>query len=313
MQRRAKSTPPHSSHRRPQHGRPLSIPQNARHTTRMALFFGYGISSAAQHLAPPRRRCGGAPRAALAFRATAVSLGLLLAPQIAYAQDGGGLASSPVSVVLLLAGLTLLPFLLVMTTSFIKFSVVLSILRSAIGTPQVPPTIVITGLAVVLTGYVMAPTGAEIYEALKKDGKLKGGSAQLLSGRSASELFAAAVAAREPVRRFLLKHSSPRDRALMLRLTKRLWPAPQAKLVSQRHLLVLVPAFVIGQLAAAFKIGFLIFVPFLIIDMVVANVLLALGMHMLSPTTVSLPFKLLLFVLVDGWALLTQGLVLSYA
>ncbi len=243
----------------------------------------------------------------------ALALGaVFLTPGNAHA-DPGSLASSPVSVVFLLAGLTLLPFLLVMTTSFIKFSVVLSILRSAIGTPQVPPTIVITGLAVVLTGYVMAPTGSEIYTALQKDAKGQGGASSLLSGRSAAELYRAALVAREPVRRFLQKHSDPRDRALFVRLTHRLWPPKQAKAVGEGHLLILVPAFVIGQLAAAFKIGFLIFVPFLIIDMVVANVLLALGMHMLSPTTVSLPFKLLLFVLIDGWALLTQGLVLSYA
>lgn len=225
-----------------------------------------------------------------------------------------GLASSPVSVVLLLAALTLLPFILVMTTSFIKFSVVLSILRSAIGTPQVPPTIVITGLAVVLTGYVMAPTGVEIYGALTRQAQQGGAPAKdLLSGRSAGQLYEAALLAREPVRRFLSKHSQPRDRALFRGLAARLWPPAQAKTIHDKHLLVLVPAFVIGQLAAAFKIGFLLFLPFLIIDMVVANVLLALGMHMLSPTTVSLPFKLLLFVLVDGWMLLTQGLVLSFA
>lgn len=249
------------------------------------------------------------------LRGPALLAGLIALCWPGHALADQGLASSPVSVVLLLAALTLLPFLLVMTTSFIKFSVVLSILRSAIGTPQVPPTIVITGLAVVLTGYVMAPTGVEIYSALTRHVQQQGGAPakDLLSGRSAGQLYEAALLAREPVRRFLSKHSQPRDRALFRGLAARLWPAAQAKTIHDKHLLVLIPAFVIGQLAAAFKIGFLLFLPFLIIDMVVANVLLALGMHMLSPTTVSLPFKLLLFVLVDGWMLLTQGLVLSFA
>lgn len=221
-----------------------------------------------------------------------------------------GVGSQPLTIVLLLAGLSLLPFVLVMITSFVKIAVVLSFLRSALGTPQIPPTMVLTGLAVVLTVYVMAPTGSQVYEQAIRPEIGQAGGAGLLSSAGAESLLRVAEKAKEPVRAFLLKHSRPRDRAMFRDLARRLGGSAA---IDEKALLVVVPAFVIGQLAAAFQIGFLIFVPFLIIDMVVANILLALGMHMLSPTTVSLPFKLLLFVMVDGWYLLTQGLVLSYA
>jgi type III secretion protein R len=221
------------------------------------------------------------------------------------------LGSQPLSMLLLLAALSLLPFVLVMVTSFARIAVVLSILRSAIGTPQVPPTMVITGLAVILTVYVMAPTGAKVIEAVRPVAGAGAGQG-LLSPASADALYQAGLRAKEPVREFLIRRSSARDRGMFLDLARRMRPAAERASVGERDLLVVVPAFVIGELAAAFQIGFLLFVPFLVIDMVVANILLALGMHMLSPTTVSLPFKLLLFVLVDGWHLLTQGLVLSY-
>jgi type III secretion protein R len=242
-----------------------------------------------------------------------VAAALLLTPSVALAQEGR-IGSQPLSMLMLLAALSVLPFVLVMITSFVKIAVVLSILRSALGTPQIPPTLVITGLSVILTIYVMAPTGAKVHEAVKPvlSQKTKGDQG-LLSAAGAEALFKAAVKAKEPVREFLINNSRARDRAMFRDLARRLRPADQRAAVGDRDLMVVVPAFVIGQLAAAFQIGFLLFVPFLIIDMVVANILLALGMHMLSPTTVSLPFKLLLFVLVDGWYLLTQGLVLSYA
>ncbi|MBK8482573.1 MAG: type III secretion system export apparatus subunit SctR [Proteobacteria bacterium] len=220
-------------------------------------------------------------------------------------------SADPLALILLLSALALLPFLLAVTTSFVKFSVVLAILRNALGTPQVPPTIVITSLALILTGYVMAPTAIEVYRAAEP-AMVGSEGAPLLSDRSVRALLQGASAAREPLQRFLVRHAQAADRALFRDMARRLWPAPQRDAVTDRDLVVVVPAFVISQLAAAFKIGFLLFVPFLVIEMVVANVLLALGMHMLAPTTVSLPFKLLLFVLVDGWRLLVQGLVLSF-
>lgn len=238
---------------------------------------------------------------------------VLLLPALAGAapRTAGVMGSQPLTVLLLLAALSLLPFVLVMITSFVKIAVVLSILRSALGTPQIPPTMVITGLAVILTAYVMTPTGTAVYQAVRP--VLNKRSPQgFFSADSAGTLLEAAVRAKEPIKTFLLGNSRPRDRHMFRDLARRLRPAEQRSAVGDKDLMVVVPAFVIGQLAAAFQIGFLLFVPFLIIDMVVANILLALGMHMLSPTTISLPFKLLLFVLVDGWHLLTQGLVLSY-
>lgn len=218
------------------------------------------------------------------------------------------LFAKPISAMLLLAALTVLPFVFVMLTSFVKILVVLAILRTALGTPQVPPGIVLTGLAVILTVYVMAPTGIAAYEAAQtawSDDKP-------VVERSTQEIVAAVLAAREPIRGFLVKNSRPADRLMFLGLAKRSWPVSAHRSLDERNLIVVIPAFVIGQLALAFQIGFLLFVPFLIVDLVVANSLLALGMHMLSPTTISLPFKLLLFVLVDGWRLLSHGLVLSF-
>jgi type III secretion protein R len=123
----------------------------------------------------------------------------------------------------------------------------------------------------------------------------------------------AAGRAREPVRGFLARHAHARDRAMFTDLAKRMRPPAERDQVADTDLMVLTPAFVTSELKEAFSIGFLLFIPFLVIDIVIANVLLSLGMHMLSPTTISLPFKLLLFVLVDGWALLARGLVLGYA
>jgi len=196
-------------------------------------------------------------------------------------------------------------------TSFVKIAVVLSILKGALGTPQVPPSQVVTGLALILTLYVMAPTGERMFKAAEGDiGRASG--AELLSGASAEALSIAVIKAKEPLREFLLKHTSKQERALFYGLSLRMRePGAQAS-VSDRDFLVIVPAFLASELRRAFEIGFLLFIPFLVIDLVVANLLVALGMNMLSPTSVSLPFKLLLFVLVDGWQLLLRGLVESY-
>jgi len=216
----------------------------------------------------------------------------------------------PVVMIVLLAALSLLPFILVMLTSFVKIAVVLSIVRNALGAGNIPPTMVITGLALVLTIFVMAPVGSEVYT--KIEPVLEGAQGQsLTSGESVAAMIKAGKEAREPVRGFLIKHAHSRDRAMFTDLAKRMRPKEQDS-ISNTDLLVLAPAFVTSELKEAFAIGFLIFVPFLIIDLVVANVLMSLGMHMMSPSTVSMPFKLLLFVMVDGWQLVTQGLALGY-
>ena len=235
----------------------------------------------------------------------------LLAVAAANVERTQGLASRPVLLFIAMAALSLLPFILLLMTSFVKIAIVLSILKSALGAPQIPPSQVITGLALILTLYVMAPTGERMFRAIEPD-LGRGVGAELVSGQSLEALGIAADKAKEPLRDFLLKHASARDRGLFHGLALRLRTPAERSGITDRDFLVLVPAFLVSELRRAFEIGFLIFIPFLVVDLVISNLLLALGMHMLSPTTVSLPFKLLLFVLADGWQLLLRGLVESY-
>ena len=222
------------------------------------------------------------------------------------AADALNFSVHPMAMIALLAAMGLAPFVVLMLTSFAKMSVVLSISRNALGSPSLPPTTVLTGLAVILSAHVMYPVAQDMYDA---------GKAAYEQSNSADEfgsaLHAGAVAV-SPLRAFLVKHGREEDRAMFLDLARQLRGEARAKEVSENDLVVVVPAFVISELKSAFQIGFLIFLPFLVVDMLVANVLMALGMSTLSPTQVSLPFKLLLFVMVDGWHLLAQGLVLGY-
>lgn len=211
-------------------------------------------------------------------------------------------AFSPSSALVTVLFLALAPFVAVMLTSFTKIVVVLSLLRNALGLQQVPPNIVLNGLAIVLTMYVMYPVGQQMSEAL-------GGQTNVTE--NAESLLAAADAAKEPLREFLVKHSNERERSFFLDTLNRM-STDQSTSVEATDFIVIVPAFTISELTTAFQIGFLIFLPFIIIDLVIANILMAMGMMMLSPTVVSLPFKLLLFVLLEGWVKLAHGLVLSY-
>jgi type III secretion protein R len=222
-----------------------------------------------------------------------------------------GFASRPALFLVAVAALSILPFALLLMTSFVKIAVVLSILRSALGTPNIPPSQVITGLALILTIYVMAPTGERMFRAVEPV-LGQGVGADFLSGQSLEALGAAVDKAKEPLREFLLKQGTARDRNLFHNLALRMRAPADRAGITERDFLVAVPAFLTSELRRAFEIGFLLFIPFLVVDMVISNLLLALGMHMLSPTTVSLPFKLLLFVLADGWQLLLRGLVESY-
>jgi type III secretion protein R len=231
---------------------------------------------------------------------------VLAAPVVALAKEAAprpGLDASPVSMMGMLALLSLLPFAVMMLTSFSKILVVLSIARSALGTQQAPPTIVLTGLAAVLSGHIMAPVMERMYSAGEVAYQEAGSGAQLLSS---------AAKVTQPLREFLVKHGDASERARFVDLARELRPVEEAALVKDTDLTVVIPAFVITELKEAFQIGFLIFLPFLVLDMVVANVLLALGMQTLSPSQVSLPFKILLFVAVDGWGLLARGLILGY-
>jgi type III secretion protein R len=239
------------------------------------------------------------------------ALALLATPAWAQATAGGSQLANPVVLVIILGALSLAPFVLIMLTSFIKISVVLSILRNAIGTQQVPPSPVITGLAFILTIFVMVPVARQMYEA---SGAIQN-TRDMFSEASVRSLFEASQKGKEPLRKFLSKHSHSQDRLLFMDLAARLGrdSGEQNPQVDKEDFQVLVPSFATSQLKEAFQIGFLVFIPFIIIDMVIANILLAMGMHMLSPVVISLPFKLLLFVLVDGWYMVVRGLVLSYA
>jgi type III secretion protein R len=214
---------------------------------------------------------------------------------------GGTVADRPAELLLLIGLLALLPTALVMLTSFLKMAVVLSIARSALGAPQVPPTSAVTGLALVLTFLVMAPVARRTADVLRAAPPARGVESTLAALERASG----------PLREFLTRFARPDDRAAFLEVARDLSP-PGAAPPLEDDLAVLAPAFTISELRRAFTIGFLVFLPFLVVDLVVANVLLSLGLTQLSPTSVSLPLKLLLFVAVDGWRLLARALVLSY-
>jgi len=209
---------------------------------------------------------------------------------------------SPSSALLTVVLLSLAPFVAVMLTSFTKIVVVLSLLRNALGVQQVPPNLVLNGLAMVLTVYVMYPVGQQIMS------NYEGSDITL---ESAEDLVTLAEVTRDPLREFLLRHSDELEKEFFVSTVRRM-NVDNADEIAADDFIVLIPAFTISELTEAFQIGFLIFLPFIIIDLVISNILMAMGMMMLSPTIISLPFKLLLFVVIDGWAKLSHGLVLSY-
>ena len=210
---------------------------------------------------------------------------------------------SPGSALVTVILIALAPFFAVMVTSFTKIVVVLSLIRNALGLQQVPPNLVLNGLALILSLYVMYPTMQQMVAASGVDSV----------PAQTDELFSAADRAKEPLRAFLVRHSDPGERAFFQRTQARVAERSGTEAAGETDFIVIIPAFVVKELTTAFQIGFLIFLPFLVIDLVISNILLALGMMMLSPVTISLPFKLLLFVLVDGWVKISHGLVLSYA
>jgi type III secretion protein R len=216
------------------------------------------------------------------------------------------LLGRPIALVVALALVSLLPFIFMSVTAFVKISTVLQIVRSAIGAQSVPSSTVVMALSAALTLLAMAPVGQKIADK----------AAPMFAGKDTPDttvLVKGSIdAVREPMREFLHANASERERGRFLAVAKDARPPPDREKVKEDDLSVLVPAFVVTELTEAFAIGFLLFLPFLFIDLVVANVLLALGMQMLSPTQVSLPFKLLLFVAIDGWGLLAQALVAGY-
>ena len=267
--------------------------------------------------------------------------------------------TDPFSLIVLFVGLSLLPFVAMVATSYLKIVVVMSLIRNALGIQSIPPNMVINALAMILTFYIMAPIMGESWniastELAKMSGKdVDAGRAATwnvapLHGAPATNAPAAKAAApaqaakapaaptmniigqpaakpmpvfetdavakaAEPFRTFLAQHTSPRERTFFISTAEQLWGKDdEPAKVDPESFYILIPAFCVSELTKAFQIGFLVYLPFIAIDIIVSNILLAMGMMMVSPVTISLPFKLLLFVMVDGWTLLIQGLIRGY-
>ncbi|HVG51550.1 MAG TPA: flagellar type III secretion system pore protein FliP [Xanthobacteraceae bacterium] len=234
----------------------------------------------------------------------AAVVALISTATVAVAQDisinfgqGSGLTERVIQLVALLTVLSLAPSILVMVTSFTRIVVVLSLLRTALGTGTAPPNAVIVSLALFLTAFVMGPAFQRAYDT---------GLRPLMNSEITPEQ--AFERSTEPFRAFMLKNVREKDLQLFNNMARE--PAPETP--EQISLRILVPAFMISELKRAFEIGFLLFLPFLIIDLVIASILMSMGMMMLPPIVVSLPFKLIFFVLVDGWSLVAGSLVQSY-
>lgn len=200
-------------------------------------------------------------------------------------------------ILFLMTVLSLAPALFILTTAFTRIIVVFYFLKQAMGTPQMPPAQVLVGLAMFLTFFVMAPTWNKVYDNALQP--------YLNNKMTMNDAYNRGI---EPIREFMFKHTREEDLALFVKMSEAPKPATRADLPTY----VLVPSFAISELRAGFQIGFIIFVPFLIIDMVVASILMSMGMMMLPPVTISLPFKILLFILVDGWHLIIGSLLASY-
>jgi type III secretion protein R len=258
--------------------------------------------------------------ASLEIKAADIQAALATAPgQAASEELVGNDTQSMQSYLVLLSAMALLPFLLTMVTSFGKLVISLGLLRQAIGTPQIPPTSVLTGIALILSIHIMTPVALDAWSRYET-------ASQEAKASEAERPILLAVAVEESLRGFFDKNTEEKHKALFRDLLARqsgvrgdgTGPArallPEDPRIQQAFetLTVRAPAFVLTELTRAFQIGFLLFIPFLVIDLVVSNILLAMGMHMMQPTLVSLPLKILLFVLADGWQLLIGMTVQSY-
>ncbi|MFH0301427.1 type III secretion system export apparatus subunit SctR [Bradyrhizobium sp. 31Argb] len=203
----------------------------------------------------------------------------------------------------LTAGLGLLAFVVVTSTAFIKVSVVLFLVRNALGTQSIPPNLVLYGAALILTVFIGAPVIEQTYNRI---------SAPQLRYQTVDDWVSAAKEGQEPLRDYLKKFTADEQRRFFLASTEQVWPEDMRGNVSADDLVILVPSFLISELKRGFEIGFLLYLPFITIDLIVTTILMAMGMSMVSPTVISVPFKLFLFVSIDGWSRLMHGLVLSY-
>lgn len=205
---------------------------------------------------------------------------------------------------LVVLAISILPFVAMVVTSYMKIVVVLGLLRNALGVQQVPPNMVLNGVAILVSAYVMAPVAIAATHNMQSTNP---------QGQSSSQaVMDAFSAAREPFRQFLASHANEREKRFFLRSASLVWPKEQASQLKETDLFVLAPSFTLSELTDAFKIGFLLYIAFIVVDLIIANVLLAMGLNQVQPTNVAIPFKLLLFVVMDGWSTLIHGLVLTY-
>lgn len=215
------------------------------------------------------------------------------------------LGIDPINMILGLSLLALLPFIAVMVTSYVKLVVVFGLLRNALGVQQIPPNMVMNSMAILLSLFIMAPVGSAMYDAAKEGG--------LVRARGVADLDADQVErTAKPLKDFLRKHSHPSTRILFLKAAMQLWGENPEHQPDPDGFFILAPAFMLTELTEAFQIGFLLYLPFIVVDLVVSNILLAMGMMMMSPTTISLPFKLLIFVMINGWTRVMEGLLGTY-
>ena len=205
---------------------------------------------------------------------------------------------NPLYFIVGMALLGLAPFFLMMVTSYVKIVVVTSLVRNALGVQQVPPAMVMNGLAIILSLFIMAPMMMSTMDIAEK--------LQISAEPSPKEVIGIVDKLSPPLRKFLSDNTEDGVLRAFMSTAKRIWPKEQHDQISKDNMLILVPAFTISELTKAFQVGFLLYLPF------IANILLAMGMMMVSPMTISLPFKLLLFVTLDGWLKISQGLLLSY-
>lgn len=211
---------------------------------------------------------------------------------------------SPITMMMVMGAMGMAPFVVMMITSYAKLVIVFSLLRNAMGIQQVPPNMVLNGMAVILTVFIMAPVAYDIRdEFLRRNGDALPSMASVYDQREALS---------NPVKNFLIKHSTPKTRLFFRNAALKLWPRSMAASIEPDSFLIIVPSFMLTELTEAFQMAFLLYLPFIVIDLVVSNILLAMGMMMVSPMTISLPFKLLLFVMLSGWSKVIQGLLLSY-
>lgn len=210
-----------------------------------------------------------------------------------------------------IAGLGIMPFAVMLFTSYLKMIVVLSLLRNALGIQQTPPNQVLNGIAIILTIYVMFPTGLAMYKAAEPVIENEAPT-ELVSADSAGYVVKVLTLAKEPLRKFMETNSSNQHMNSFYKMAYNIFPEPYKASLEPSDFIILLPSFITSQLKGAFEIAVMIYLPFFVIDLVTSNILLAMGMMMLSPLTIALPIKLLLLVMIDGWTVLMQGLVMTF-